>query len=186
MNVRMEPLDAIPPWTRAIHGHFRARDHNQHFPGAQRIAWLRHPVQRVVSEYEHHRRRTDPYNRLAGFVGRGASLREFAEHPAARNTQTRMLDGLPLSAFAFVGISECLDDELPRLARATGLKLPGGRWSNPNPAKEKLAAYDLAPDVYDLILELNREDVALYERACAGATAAPVTRSMVFEPSGQA
>ena len=150
-----------PPSLRCIHGHFHARDFEVPFPDGRRIVWLRDPVERVCSEYEHHCRHRDPQNSLSTLVGAGTGLLEFAEHPEARNTQTRVLQGLAIEDFAFVGISERFDAELVRLRAATGIGLPSGHHVNANPAR-RTVRYPLAADQYRTVLRLNREDHELY------------------------
>jgi len=164
----LAPMAQPPPSLRCIHGHFHARDFDAPFPAGRRIVWLRDPVERVCSEYEHHCRHRDPRNPLSTLVGAGTGLLEFAEHREARNTQSRVLQGLALEDFAFVGISELFDAELVRLRLATGIGLPCGHRVNANPAR-RTVRYPLAADQYRTVMRLNREDHELYRDAKSAA-----------------
>ena len=44
--------DLIPDGTQCIHGHFFADAFSDLFPAGQLITWVRHPVERVVSNYQ--------------------------------------------------------------------------------------------------------------------------------------
>lgn len=168
LDWRMQPIADIPAHTRCLHGHINARDYDHAFPAARRLTWVRDPVERVISEFEHHRRSADPANPLAMLISRGGSLPEFASHPDARNTQAKMLQGLAISDFAFIGITDHFDSELERLAATTGIELPAGHRANINPAKQS-SRYPLSAAERDLILEWNELDAALYQGALAQA-----------------
>jgi len=161
---RLAAIAQPPASLRCVHGHFHARDFDRPFPEGQRLVWLRDPVERVCSEYEHHRRHRDRQNELSTLVAGGAGPIEFAEHPAARNTQARVLQGLSLDEFAFVGICERFDEELGRLAATTGIELASGHRANVNPHRQS-CRYPLSLDLYRAVLELNREDDDLYRTA---------------------
>jgi len=182
----LAPMVQPPSSLRCIHGHFHARDFEAPFPDARRIVWLRDPVERVCSEYEHHCRHRDPQNPLSTLVGVGAGLLEFAEHREARNTQSRVLQGLAIDDFAFVGISELFDAELARLRIATGIGLPSGHRVNANPAR-RTTRYPLAADHYRTVLRLNRDDHELYLAAMdATACRGGERRLRVFVTGSQA
>lgn len=156
-------LDEIPANIECIHGHFPARRFLDKYPDPMLVTWLRDPVERVISEYEYLKANPDPQSGLSQLIEGGAGLLEFAEHDYARNTQARYVDGVPLSDFAFVGVSERLGEELARFAGLAGIALldedgadPGGRWRRPQPVGDAARGR---------IHELNLEDSALYEAA---------------------
>src|SRR5882724_883638 len=103
MDYTGRPLSEVPSVVECIHGHFGAQKFLSCYFDADLVTWLRDPIERVVSEYEHLKRSPDPGSGLSQLISRGASLIEFAEHPYARDTQTRYFDGVDADRFAFVG-----------------------------------------------------------------------------------
>ncbi|HVT72195.1 MAG TPA: hypothetical protein VHD61_03605 [Lacunisphaera sp.] len=164
---RMEPIAGVPANARCIHGHMHARDFDHQYPAAKRIVWLRHPVERVASEFAHHRRHPNPDDELSRLAAAG-DLVQFARHPAVRSIQARVLQGLRVRDFAFVGISEAFDDELGRLEAVTGIGLPRGHRVNTNPARST-PRYPLAPRERQILAELNRDGLEVYREALAAA-----------------
>lgn len=170
-------LAEIPARIDCLHGHFTARRFLDRYAHPALVTWLRHPVERVVSEYEHLKRSPDPSSGLSQLIAAGGTLVDFAEHAYARNTQARYIDGVPIEQFAFMGISELFDLELARLAHATGLHLPSGLRSNVNPHKTRLY-YPISAAERRQIEALNREDFQLY-RSCVAQTTLSVVENVL-------
>lgn len=153
-------LDEIPPQSECLHGHFLARRFLNEYTEPMLVTWLRDPVERVISEYEYLKANPDPQSGLSQLISGGATLLEFAESEFARNTQARYVDGVPLSQFAFVGVSERLEKELVRFAKLTGISLIDDDCAN---AGEKWRrSYPVGEETRKRILELNEEDLVLY------------------------
>jgi hypothetical protein len=156
--------DLVPDGTACIHGHFMADAFDDLFPRSTLIAWLRDPVERVVSIYYHFLRSPEMQDgSCRALIENRLTLVEFAELDWMRNGSTRYLAGKPLEAFAFLGIAERYSDSLRVFSRqfCGGRALPDAR-DNTNPER-MTERYPLAPTVYDRLLELNRDDVALYQ-----------------------
>ena len=116
------------------------------------FTFVRDPLQRSYSAYEHARR-------LQGFQG---SLKDYV--PRQSNLQSRLLNGLPLESLAFVGISERYQESLGLLQnQLTGLVLKEFH-ENINDAKydEK---YQFTEEEETLLREHNQQDLALYQKA---------------------
>jgi hypothetical protein len=145
-----------------VHGHFRASKYA--FLDGPMFAWVRDPVERVVSAYHYCRRHGDPRNRLTMAVRRGLPLLDFAASDGMRNLQTRYLD-VPLARFALVGRTERFSEDLGRVCRLLGLAHEPVPVQNANPDRRQ-ARYDLAPEVRDRIAALNEDDAHLYKRVC--------------------
>jgi len=143
-----------------IHGHFRASKYL--FLDAPTIAWVRDPVERVVSAYHYCRRHADPRNRLTMAVQGGLSLLDFAASPGMRNLQCRYLD-VPLARLTFVGRTERFAEDLERLCALTGLPPGEPPIENANPDR-RAARYALTSAVRARIAELNEDDALLYGR----------------------
>jgi hypothetical protein len=141
-----------------IHGHFTASTYA--FLDGPMVAWVRDPVERVVSHHAFFKRFEDQSNRLMLAVRDGMPLLDFAAQPRMRDLQSRYLD-VPLDRFAFIGRTEHFDEDLPRAAAALGFDTRGVPRDNTNPDK-KGDRYELEPGVRARLEELNRADRELH------------------------
>ncbi|MBW4466164.1 MAG: sulfotransferase family protein [Pegethrix bostrychoides GSE-TBD4-15B] len=138
-------------------GHFKT---SRYLPVLDtQVRWctfLRHPVQRVISEYHHFLRNYDCTE----------SLESFCRKPFFRNRQSQLLQGLELEDFFFVGITELYDESIAEFNRLTGLNIPCLRE---NTFRAKLSEqYQVDNELLNLITENNIDDFRLYERVrCA-------------------
>jgi hypothetical protein len=151
-----------------VHGHIRARHFTRWVPQHKFIAWLRDPVERVVSHYTYWKRQQLPGDPLwEEFRRHDWTLLEFAQQARYRNVQASYLQGLELEQIGFVGITEHFQRCLPALERVCGAvpTMPAGA-PNANPDR-KGDRYQLDKRTREAIRELNALDEALYERACA-------------------
>lgn len=157
---------AIPAGTRCIHGHFRSDTFDACVPRPELITWLRHPVERVVSNYFHFLRHPNPGNRCCReLLERNLSLQAFAELDGMRNQATRYLAGKPLGAFRFVGVTERFSDSLALFGAVFQVRIPRRppvENQNPNRRSE---GYGLPDRLYQHILALNVLDLAAYQSA---------------------
>jgi hypothetical protein len=143
-----------------IHGHFVASKYAS--LRAPMVAWVRDPVERVVSHHAFFQRYRDERNRHSLAVQHGLSLLDFAALPRMRNLQSRYLDA-PLERFALIGRTEHFDEDLIRVAAALELPMRHSPRANANPGKSG-AHYDLSAAARARILDLNRADAQLYDR----------------------
>lgn len=160
--------ELIPESTACIHGHFLGDAFDSVVPRSRYMTWVRHPVDRVVSNYYHCLRspdlRDDCCRRLHE---EKLSLRAFAELDWMQNLATRYLAGKAVETFDFVGIAERFDESLLLLGRAFGWATPPcGPRENTNPAR-LTPSYPLSSADYNHLLTLNPLDLAFYRTACA-------------------
>ncbi len=156
----------LRPTDRCIHGHFRARKYLADFPDHRLMTWLRDPVERVASHYDHWRRHPDlAHSVCRRLIRERLTLVQFAEIDMMRNLQSRYLDGLALDVFDFVGIQEQFDRMLPSLFEFLGAAPLAVRARNVSPAKAPAGRYPLDPDSRRTLKALNAEDCALYAAA---------------------
>lgn len=134
--------------------------------------WLRDPVQRVVSRYQHYLRRVqhEAHHARWGLVP-GLSLEQFARLPHYQNTYAEYFWLFPLRRFDFIGIVEDYDAELDRFAMRFGIeaRLLAGVDHNRNPDKTH-ASYQVDASDERMIRACNARDVELYARAREQAT----------------
>ena len=150
----------------AVHGHFLAIKY-RHIPGPM-ITWLRDPVQRVVSRYEHYRRDVTEGRPLQAVRGLRPGLRldEFIELPRYHNTCAKYFIGVSRQRLAWVGFTEDMPGSLVRLKQTIGLDLGDAVQANQNPHRDG-PRYQLDPRVEQRIRTLNHADVEFWEWAQA-------------------
>lgn len=158
--------ELVPPGTRFIHGHFLADAFDGLFPEHRLVTWVRHPVERLVSNYHHFLRTPDMRDDCCRELHeRKLSLREFADLEWMRNETSRYLANKPVDAFDFIGISERFDESIRQFCEAFGFKDPARRpHENVNPDR-KGERYELSPADREHILGRNAADLEWYRKA---------------------
>ncbi len=167
--------ELVPPGTTFIHGHFLADAFDDLFPDRRLVTWVRHPVERLVSNYHHFLRSPDMRDDCCRELHeRKLNLRQFADLEWMQNEIGRYLAGKPIEDFEFIGIAERFDASIRQFCEAFGfrnvLKIPRENL-NPDRVGER---YDLSPGDYAYILERNAADLAWYDRASARLAAAGI------------
>jgi len=153
-----------------VHGHFVA-DRVIVPEGAetQYIAWLRHPVERLISHYFFWKRQPYPDQSLCRrLLEEDLTVEEFASLDAMRNLQSFFLGGVPPSRFAFIGVTERFGESIDRFNATFGTNLNRNWTVNANP--HKLAddyRAEVGERVYEAIVRLNAADMALYAQVRA-------------------
>jgi hypothetical protein len=163
----------VPQGTTCIHGHFVADAYDGFWPERQLITMVRHPVQRLVSNYYHFLRRDDPSNPASVCLhAKHLSLRQFAELALMQNEIVRYTAGRSPADFAFVGIAERYEESLLLLRRTFKIEGPmNATHDNINPERDT-PDYILSADDYAHIARLNAADMVWYEKACRNFEAA--------------
>ena len=154
-----------------IHGHFLpvkywglARRRPATF-----VTWMREPVERLVSFYHFWRRNYDPTGGKAlpnRVVEENWSLERFCLAPELRNYYSQFLWRFPFERFAFVGITECFEEDLDYFGRTfLGVRLPPLRENaNPSQTGER---YELDPEFRRRVEKYHAQDLQLYLQALA-------------------
>jgi hypothetical protein len=158
--------ELVPPGTTFIHGHFLADAFDGLFPERRLVAWVRHPVERLVSNYHHFLRSPDMRDDCCRALHeRKLDLRQFADLEWMRNETSRYLANKPVEDFEFIGIAERFGESMREFSRVFGfrdvLKVP---HENANPDRMGVR-YELSDADYAHILERNGADMAWYNRA---------------------
>jgi hypothetical protein len=161
-----DQIQLIPRGTRCIHGHFLANTFGELVPQPQLVTWLRHPVERVVSNYYHYLRSPDPRDACCReLFEKNLSLEQFAELDWMRNEATRYMAGTAMDAFAFIGITERFNESVHVFGSMFGVSVPAeSPRVNVNP-KRLSESYVLSPRTYEHILSLNLRDLICYDMA---------------------
>jgi hypothetical protein len=158
--------DLVPEGARFIHGHFLADAFDDLFPQRRLVTWVRHPIERVVSNYHHFLRAPDMRDDCCRALHEGKlGLEAFAELEWMRNESTRYLAGKPVEDFEFVGITERFGESIGQFCRTFGYRdVVRHPRVNINPGRVS-ESYALPDRVRARLLELNRDDLGWYARA---------------------
>lgn len=133
-------------------GHVAARKYVHAFGVASTITFLRDPLQRVFSEYQHACRHNG-YQKDFAF---------FYRNPRNQNRQSQLLRGVMPDALGFVGITERYQESLAGINVMLGTRLAE---SERNTGREDITRrYEFAAEVEAELLALNAEDIELYQR----------------------
>lgn len=140
----------------AIYGHF---DVSKYLPILDKttkiVTFLRHPVQRCISNYKH----------FCRHYGYDKSIKEFFSNPHFYNQQSKLLEGVDLEQFFFIGITEDYNNSIKLFNKLTNLNLSNHVKVNYNPEKEIHQPYQLDKNALKLIEEVNQKDIELYLKA---------------------
>lgn len=158
----------LPKGTKVVHGHFNLTELRKRFPELAEtpaITWLRHPVERVISNYFYLAKRLaeelDEEGKDLNILSKmQRSLLEYAKDEINRNRQHKFLAGTPLEDFAFVGIQAHYDAEVAAMIKTFGWPQQLAPKLNITGGKKR----EIEPEVFNQIAALNAEDMALYER----------------------
>ena len=143
-----------------IHGHFRAEKY-RHL-GWPVVTWLRHPIDRIVSQYEF--QRTRPAKRrdvhTTCLVRARLSLVEFAQLKANAMTEV-YLRGLAPEDLAFVGFQDRFDADLRRFGAQAGVAIPASYRSY----KVRWRRADIRRVDLQAVARIMRRDIQFYRDA---------------------
>ncbi len=133
-------------------GHIRARRYWPHFHAESFVTFLRDPLERLVSEYNH----------LARRQGLDQTIEAFAAASRPRLLST-LLRGVDPIRFGFVGFTERLDDDMARLSELIGRPLSVAR-ENEGTYDPTLAERLADPAFRRAMAPFVSEDEDLYRR----------------------
>ena len=138
-----------------VGGHVNADRFVSLFGVGRTLTFLREPLPRIASDYAH-------FVRHYNYKG---SFRDFYSRPVMQNRQSRFLQGVDLEAVGLLGLTERYGESLELLNAQFGTAIP---LRQDNRGKRSLAALDaLSAEERAELTQLNRRDMALYERAAA-------------------
>jgi hypothetical protein len=149
---------------KVIHGHFYADKYDKLPCELNFVTFLRHPVDRVLSNYYYLQRNPERKNPDARLIHKfNYTLEQYIAHADARNVQHQFLNGKNLEEFSFVGITEKYAESILLFNKIFGANL--GNEANENVNPDLKDGYDISTELYGMILELNKMDYKLYLEA---------------------
>lgn len=108
----------VSSYFASIHGHFYARKYFDVFPDASYVAVVRHPVERVISQYIHEFTDGSSQAWYHDAIKSGRmDVVEFAAQPGVGDAMSLHLEGRPLSAYALLLLTEDMWTSVHLLAR---------------------------------------------------------------------
>jgi len=152
-----------------IHGHFLPLKYL--LLGARRrtwfVTWMRHPMERIVSQYYHWQRTYDaetspPLHRRV--IVEQWSLERFCLSPELRNTCSQFLWGFPLHRFDFVGITEHFEEDFAFFERKFLGSAAAPYRVNINPERERDDYLDDST-LRERVEAYHQVDMAIYRQA---------------------
>jgi hypothetical protein len=135
-----------------LSGHFHASKYTDIFNcNVRMITFLRDPLQRTISEYQH-------YTRHLGYQG---SLEDFCNRTEQYNRQSQLISGFDLEDFFFIGLTEFYEESIVYFNQITGWELP---CYQENVGRQQLAdKYYLNNSLMQCVQEVNLQDIELYK-----------------------
>ena len=170
-SMGIDLLDKVEPETRVVHGHVRFRQCRKLYRRDRPpvIAWLRNPIDRVVSRFYFAKWQMGRNPNHPQIHRKDEDLLTFARTKPQINLMYRYLDGIDLDDLFFFGFQETFEEDLAILARKLNWKpytLP--RINDNRPYRSEQVQPD--PKVLEEINHLNDLDMAIYERALRSKT----------------
>lgn len=117
------------------------------------VTFVRHPVARTLSHYNHEVRWGENVK----------DLDTFTELHKAQNTQARYLNALPVRLIGFVGVTERYNDSIRLINAQYDIKIEA-KAENAND-KKRVTHENLSKAMEEKIEHLNKKDDALYREA---------------------
>jgi hypothetical protein len=152
-----------PKKTTVLHGHF-LMERYAHLPNLNYVAWMRNPVDRLISHYYYWLRGPDPNHQYCNdLMEKGLSITDFAE--LMPNMFAKRFAPLNIKDFHFIGITEQFNDSLKLFYAmyAPNKKPTFDIHNNRNFARS--GDYSLNPKQRSKIEEINSKDMKLYKQA---------------------
>lgn len=134
-------------------GHIKLSDYIGWFDLDNVAVFLRDPVQRVVSEYQH-------FTRHYGYT---KSIEDFVDTPAFQNKQARSLAGIDPECIGALGLMERYEESVRRINEKFGWKIPVRRENLGR--DETLGPYEVPNKMRKRIERANPLDTELYSQA---------------------
>jgi Sulfotransferase family len=157
---------------RGIHGHFNVMRHAPAFPDACLVATLRHPVDRIISQYLHEWNDDGSQSRFHRAIAQdGMDVVDFARQDGIGDAMLRHLSPIPLPDYDLLLISETMMQSLHLLNFVIGnLDLPQHFGQPPVLPRENRGTDRKIRPVFDAatrraVFDCATADVEVYRQA---------------------
>ena len=136
-----------------LSGHYSIKKYGPFFYIKNVIIFLRDPIQRIISQYEHAKR----------VDGVTESLESFCSRPVHMNLQSRNINRVPFNLIGFLGIQELYSESLELFKAHSGLHMHEAFLNINNQRVSK--TYQPDDEMLALLQRNNDKDLILYRRA---------------------
>lgn len=138
--------------TKFISGHFHASKYINFTPQKNFVSFVRNPIERVISEFNHVSTRS----------GYKESFDTFYKLECQKNRQSKLLSGIEIGSGAQIGITERFNESLRMINKAHCTEF---RPLESNKAEKKqVDIHNLSEKIIEEINELNKLDIELYAK----------------------
>ncbi|WP_444956823.1 sulfotransferase family 2 domain-containing protein [Microbulbifer sp. ZKSA002] len=139
---------------RFFSGHFHAASYAPLFGTFRMVSFVREPLQRLISEYNHMVRNYQ-YEK---------TFEEFYQTPHNVNRQYRILGQLPWAAIGFIGLTEEYDLSISLLNEKYNIEIP--RRVDNTARRSLKELYEIPAGQKEDLYRLNAKDISLYDEIC--------------------
>jgi hypothetical protein len=170
-----EHKDFIKGYFKYFHGHFHYLKYAEVFSDCPFITMVRHPVERVISQYHHILRSGNrQLDRHRLIMDGELSITEFAESPYVGNAQWSYLEGRAINDYDFVFVQEYFEVSLQKFAARFQIKEISDylSWNAGAPKVNQKPTHQLTNKALEVteadrlkIFNLCEKDIELYRRA---------------------
>ena len=144
---------------KLLTGHVRVDKYNPVFSCLSITSFMRHPVEQVISHFEHYVRH----------LGYESSFDDFIREERFTNLQTRLLGNLPLELYGFLGLTDRYNESLDLFNDFYGAGLEKLSLNTKSGAKNHRPQFgsiaELDQKKYDFIARRNGDDMMRYDIA---------------------
>jgi hypothetical protein len=167
LNEEIWQKSKVPTQVKVAHGHFSPTLFQKYFRtnAAPYITWLRHPVDRVISNYYYLSKRLaeeleEEKKGLNILSKMQRTLMEYAADPFNQNRISKFLASNTLGDFMFVGIQEFYEQDLQALSKLLN-------WENTPHFKHNVTGkkHEVDREIRAQIAAYNMQDMQLYQEA---------------------
>lgn len=133
-----------------LSGHFPVNKYAPLYEMTNVVTFVRHPVEQVLSHYNHHKN-IDKYDK---------GLKTFIQEPRFRNVQSKTLKSNPIETYGFIGLTEEYKSSIKMFNDLYKTKL---EYKHINVKSENsLSVDDLDEETLKLIIRSNKADMKFY------------------------
>lgn len=164
-----------------IYGHYYLDKFHAVYPQAKLAVWLRDPVQRLLSQYFYKERTGDGVGYTEEELHNEGNIYKFVSQPDRQNIMSNMIGNHKIEDFDFVGLTEEFDKSMDLFSKIFSTKKAYThkskiilgivkffkmneihvKYKNRNPNR-KSGEYEISENLRQAILDINKEDTALY------------------------
>ncbi|WP_160063865.1 sulfotransferase family 2 domain-containing protein [Psychromonas sp. L1A2] len=134
-------------------GHVPLKKYSNMVSARHIVTFLRDPVERVISHYNH----------SVSYQGFKGDLSSFLKQPHSSNFQKKILNTLPLGLIGYIGLTDCYDESISLINGYYGLDLDA---KNTNVNKKKTIEKEtVSEELKKQVSQQNKQDIECVEQA---------------------